>query len=291
MGSEHMSAKDFAAIINEKLNSGELTRKEASRRLEFAIEREYKKSPEEIRHGFIDTCEDLLYALNSPEEYMSRAETSKRQLEEKLFRAEKSRAFGKRLALIVSVAIVLVVGMIALDGTIYREWLTGESTEDMQQYEVTRHVVDPNLIEKGNAIPDQEFREINTPNLDEALEVLTYEPLLPEWYPDGWEVHEYYASADGSFEWFFVVLVSQNAKGVLKYEVTRYIDAEFANESIEQNEHGSYSICNGWDVYFTKNMERSVAVWIDATTVFHVHGPISQDDVIKIIESIDRQIK
>jgi len=289
MGSEQKTENKFAAIINEKLNSGELTRKEASRRLEFAIEREFEKSPEEIRHGFIDTCEDLLYALNSPEEYVSRAASSKQQLEVKLARKRNFIFFGRRLALTISMGVLFFVAIAVFDGILYREWLTGNSTEDMQQYELSGYVVDPNLVEKGNASSDQEFREIITSNLEEAMEILSSVPLLPQWHPEKWEEMLYYASADDMLEWFYIDYVSSETTYVMKYEIFHYLSADMAQESIEQNQHGYKTLCNGWEVYFTENMDRSVAIWIEGTTVYTVHGPVPQDEIVKMIQSIERE--
>ena len=81
-------------------------------------------------------------------------------------------------------------------------------------------------------------------------------------------------------------MTSAAASGYLKYELMKYGDVETAQFLFEQNEHGTLTLCNGWDVYLTTNIERSAAIWLDGDTTYSLFGKTSEADIVNMINSI-----
>lgn len=288
MDSNHCSGNKYTDAINELLISGKLTPQEATERLAAAVDKELEKAPEDIRESFIATCEELIYAINNKEAYVSRAESSRKELEARLTKKDKRSSMSKRIAAMSGIAAVLVVGVIIIDGIFRREWFEGTSTPDQQQFEVAGNVIDPGLVDGGHANVAEETREITTADFDEAVQTLGYTPLVPAWIPEGWEIKEYYAFAEEGYSRFSIDMVSSNVDGILTYELVTFDDMGSAIHAFEQNEHGQDTPCNGWNVYITENIQRCASVWRDGNTLYSLFGPIAQDDLLEMINSIER---
>lgn len=83
----------YGKAITNLFKSGKLTFEEASARLIFAIEAEAEKTKDKLRLPFIKACCELLYILNSSEDYVSQADISRKHLEEQLAKEENSLIF------------------------------------------------------------------------------------------------------------------------------------------------------------------------------------------------------
>lgn len=288
MDSNHCSGNKYADAINELLNSGKLTPQDATRRLANAVDKELEKAPEDIRESFITTCEDLMYAINNKDAYVSQAQSSRKELEGKLEKKRRRGSMSKRILAVAGIAAMLVIGVIIVDGALHREWLEGNSTQDQQQFEVIGNVVDPGLVDDGYAGVSDETREINTASFDEAVEVLGFDPPVPTWLPDGWVIETHYAFAEEGYARFSIDMVSETGSRKLKYEIRKYSDVETARYSFEQNEHGSKVQSNGSDIYWTENFERVTAIWLDGDMSYALHGAVSRSELIRIINSIEK---
>lgn len=288
MDSDRCVSNEYVNAINDLLKSGKLTPREASKRLSMAVDRELKKPANEIRESFVRTCIDLMYALSAPKEYVSQAQHSRKRLEVTIAKRDKRKTLISRVVAATAIATALIIGAVIGDDLLRRKWLDGSSSDDMQQFEVVGNVVDPSLIEGGSALFSAEPREVTTKDISEVEDVLGFIPALPTWYPEGWEIQTYYAASLPEFQWFYVELQYGNIKELLKYEVKRFITVEAAKEAYEQNERGDLVTINGWDVYFSENMSRSIAIWWDADTFYVLTAPVSEDDLQEIIRSIDK---
>lgn len=288
MDSDRCSGDKYANAIMEHLRSGKLTPQEAAHRLSIAIDRELEKPPAEIRESFIRACTDLMHILSTPEEYVSQADFNKKQLGVKIRKVEKRREMTKRVLITSGIAASILVGVMIGDGILRREWLDGRSTEDQQQFEVVGTVIDPNLVDSGIAAPNDSLQAIESNDLAEISEALGYMPPFPEWCPDGWTSPTLGLNSHPEFLWFFAEWHNEDIDGLLKYEVKWFNALDGAKEAFEQNEHGQKTTINGMDVYFTENIEKSMAVWWEGKTYCTIHGPVSYDTLYNMIESINK---
>ena len=286
MDSDRCVSNEYANAISDLLKSGKLTPREASKRLSMAVDRELKKPANKIRESFVQTCIDLMYALNAPREYVSQAQQSRKQLEVKIAERNRRKTLKSRLLAATVITAVLTIGAVIGDGLLRKKWIDGKSSDDMQQFEVIGNEVDPSLVEGGVALFSTEPREVNTKDISEVDDVLGYIPSLPTWYPEGWEIQTYYAASVPEFQWFYIELRNDENKDLLKYEFKRFITVEAAKEAYEQNERGVLATINGWDVYVSENTDKSIAVWWDTDTYYVLAGPVTKDALQEIIHSI-----
>lgn len=289
MDSRNCLGNESLDAIRQKISSGELTLEEMNRRLKRAINTEIMKPPAEMDIAFLRSCQDLQYAINNSTEYVSKAPQYAKELREHTKKHTSGFSIPKRLIAATGIAASLLVLLIIGDGILHREWFTGRSTPDQEQYNVTGHVIDPGLVESGNANGPITASEIETSNFAEVVDMLGFAPITPSWLPDGWSIESYFALVEEGYLWFSADYAFPNSVEKLKYEMRQYADMETANDSFEQNEHGLPDDVNGWKVYITENIERSVAVWYDGDTVYTVHGPVGKSDLLDMINSIEKR--
>lgn len=288
MDSQDCKRNELLGAINKKLDSGELTFDTICQQLKDAVDAEVKKPRDEVDYEYLTCCQNILDRLIRVVPDESKQPYYEQELMKQIKKTERSRTRRKRaIALAFATAAVLILFVVG-DRLFHRKWLEGDSTDDMQQYEIAGQVVDPGLVEKGNASHTSEVREVTTQSIDEVIEVLGASPLLPSWYPEGWKHRTFYVAQTADLSWFYEDLESNNVKGFAKYEIKRFYDVQDAAESFEQNEAGRMVHCNGWDVYLTVNVDKPTAVWLDGNLCYTISGPIREDELLEMIKSIDR---
>lgn len=288
MDSRDCTRNEYLGAIKEKIENGELTFEEICKRLKAEVNAELGKPRSKIDYAYISSCQSLLDSLSNSIPYVSKQPQYEQELIERIKKSEQSRSLRKR-ALSTAVAAVAVLLLFVFGDTLLRrEWLEGDSSIDMQQYEIAGHVVDPGLVEPGIAGHSTETQEVTTQIMEEAVDVLGFTPLVPTWYPDGWVNQSYYAVRSEGFQWYFEALESTTEKNFIKYEVRRYDDVDEASAAFEQNNHGRALWCNGWDVYITENIDELIIVWLDGNCCYALHGPLGEEELLEIVKSIDK---
>lgn len=281
------------AELRTAVENGDLTCSEIDGRLADEINKEINKTNEAADLDFIKSCHALLRELHGNEMEPSE-ELMRRSLESaraKLHSRKKRSPMHVRTAIrATAIAAALIIAVVVGDQVLRREWLDGASSDDEQKFAVSGHIIDPGLVESGKAGTSTKEQEITTTELSEAIGVLGYIPQMPTWFPDDWEIEEYYAQSIEAYQLLIMIVSSDSVDEVVQYQATRYASIEDAQASFEQNEHGQSISCNGWDVYFTQNMEKSMAVWWEGDTCHALYGPLPQSDLTKIIESIQKGV-
>lgn len=286
MDSRDCKRNEFIDAIKEKLESGELTFDTICQRLKAAADAELRKPRAKVDYAYLSACQDLLDSLTYTKPDVSKQPQYEQELIRRIKKTERKRSQRKRAMSAAFAAMAILVLVVVGDRLFYREWLEGNSTENMQQYEIAGRVVDPGLIETSNADPTTETREVTTQSMEEVIDVLGFTPLMPTWYPKGWEIHSYYAAKNEKLQWFDEVLVSDAYKNFVMFKVEKFNDVADAKTFFEQNDRGHMVRCNGWDVYITVNIDEPVAVWLDGNNCYSLHGPLSEEELLKTINSI-----
>lgn len=280
---------EYISSIKEKIERGELTFEEICKRLKSGVDAELGKPHVQIDWAYLNSCQNLLDSLNNAKLGVSKQPQYQQELIRRIKKNEKPRTLPKWVPTTAFAAMAILVLSILGDNLLYRKWLEGNSSIDMQQYEIAGHVVDPGLVEKGNADPSSEAQEITTQSMEDVIDVLGFTPLVPTWYPDGWEPHTFYASKDANLHWFYEVLVSSTNKNFIMFEVKRFNEIDAAKASFEQDNKGRMLLCNGWNVYITENTNEPVVVWLDGYYCYSLHGPLAEEDLLRIIQSIKKE--
>lgn len=279
------------AEIRTAIEKGTLTHTEMERRLEAAIAAETGKEDSPADMEMIRTCQSLLWELDThgKESFVDDTEQSLAA-----FKAKRHTTIGTKkklpvfaLRAVVAAAAILLVS-VGIDTLVRREWLVGSSTDDEQQYVISGREIRTGLVEEGQADDSSaQSHNITTTDLDEAVEVLGFTPVMPQWVPDGWDVLTYYAAQAESGGRFIITYACDGQEYNLIYQVIYYRDAERASASFEQNKSGEeYTLTDGKIVYITDNYDDLTCVWNEGLALYSLIGPGDKSSFTRIIESI-----
>ena len=259
-----MMSEQKGNVIRQVLNLieyGNISQTEAVQRLEAMIQSEISADME-----LVTACEELLWQINTHGRiaFEDKHKESKAILMRRLARA-RHRAAAIRMGLrAVAVAAAILVLVVVGDGILNREWLFGHSSDDEQQYAIQGQVIDPGLVEDGNASGEDAAGVLTTTDWDAAVAFLGMEPTVPTRLPEGWSVKQYHA--------------------------TRFDDELILNVSYINEGDPDATLLFLWDhyfrVYMTSNMEKTRYAWIDGMTVCSLTTSCRLDEIASVVASL-----
>lgn len=287
-----MMSEQKGNVIRQVLNLieyGNISQTEAVQRLEAMIQSEIEKQDESADMELVTACEELLWQINTHGRiaFEDKHKESKAILMRRLARA-RHRAAAIRMGLrAVAVAAAILVLVVVGDGILNREWLFGHSSDDEQQYAIQGQVIDPGLVEDGNASGEDAAGVLTTTDWDAAVAFLGTEPTVPTRLPEGWSVKQYHATR---FDDELILNVSYINEGdpdaTLLFLWDHYFSVEAANLALEQNADGEWVEIDGLRVYMTSNMEKTRYAWIDGMTVCSLTTSCRLDEIASVVASL-----
>lgn len=277
------------AKIMQAIKSGELSKEKIEGGLQALIDTEVHQTERPANMELVESCLTLLSRLNNPgEPYISNKEESLANAKEKLIRYTKRRVALRNSLRVAAAVIVLTIGGFGIDALIRHESLTARPTVDEQQYQIKGTVTEGALIQKGQADSSGQINVINGDGLEDAINVLGYHPDVPTWIPEGWAFLDYYASASQFASIFRLNYQQESEENLIKFSASRYKDVSSAQAAFEQSKNGEVYKWNNQTVYVAKNLENTVAVWLSDVTCYSLSGPLDDEEIRLIIESIKR---
>lgn len=257
----------------------DLTREEACRRLDAAVEAEWQKPRAQQDMALIDACQELIACLLGAEQNGQRAERPRALL--------RARVRTRRRRACVAIAAMLMLCMPVADKLLRWEGFVGSSTQDEQQYMVTGVAVDPGLVERAQADEGEvETRQIFTTDPEEAAAFYGETLPLPTWLPACVASREYGVLVAEGYAVWGVSYYDAQGEVVIGYSVDRYSDVAEAAIGFQQNSHGESVAVDGLDVYRTKNMARDVLIWTQENCVHSLIGSVGIDDLYRVLKSL-----
>lgn len=134
--------------------------------------------------------------------------------------------------------------------------------------------------------PAQEMA--TTEKWDEAIALYGATPWMPIWVPDGWEAYLYNVVLLDSYNRFTALYQSESLDENLTFSEKAMKDISLLRAEIEQNEYGhTVTLQSGTVVYITNNYESTVGQWQRGNVLYTMYGPISEEDLLKCIESTE----
>lgn len=295
------SISQMIAEIKAAVANGTLSIAEMERRLIETINRELHQTMRAADLGLIEACQSLLLELHThkidtqkisiPVEPALEAKITANMaaVQARVAGRKRIRRIGKN-ALRIAIATAAVLALVfATEFLFLREWLGGTSTEDQQDYLVHGTVVDPGTVQSATAGEDVEFRECYSEDFAEVSSILTFEPPMPTWIPEGWTLLGYYAFAVDSQEQFAATYQKAGVQKFFTYEVRAIHDlGEDIKTYAEQNEHGiERRLENGQLVYLSMNLEIPTCIWSKDEKAFFLSAPFTEDEILQVINSIE----
>jgi len=179
--------------------------------------------------------------------------------------------------------ILIVVG----DGILNREWLSGSSTDDEQQYAIQGKILDPGLVGEGAATDDDTTADsLTTTDWEDVVDFLGMEPILPGYLPEGWRADQYHAVRfDDELILNISYINEDNPTATMIFLWDHYFSVEVANLALEQNKECELMEINGIRVYRSSNMEKNRFVWIEGKSVYSLTTTCDEKEIEAIISS------
>ena len=121
----------------------------------------------------------------------------------------------------------------------------------------------------------------------ETVKDATGTALLPNWYPDGTTVEQVEDNSNDNFLSYSIIL--SKAKQHLSLSALTYDKNSTINSMYEKKEASGdvQYTSSGMPYYVMENLERTVVVWKDETAEYSLSGFLTQDELERMMNSID----
>lgn len=275
--------------IRQSIASGDLTAQQIHNTLLSEITAELSKSQEEVDIDYVNACQEFLMELNS-----SRVDATQSHYEQNLAAIRKifqpcfsfvpHTIWGRLATVLCLVVLITTAGLLMPEG-----WIITRQSEDEGQY-IMQGVETPNglrsVAEAGPALSNIGYHR--TANWKEAVTILGGIPHVPTWMPSNWSVYEYGLELSNVLSSFTITYQNDTTGAGIVYETTVYFALDQMTEIVEQNERGEYvTIANGTQIYVSSNFDYISATWNTNNTSYFLGGTITEEQLIRIIESIN----
>lgn len=285
MDSSIANAQSTIEAIKARITDGSLDAQTLHKRLIYEIERELSKPSEEVNMTYVETCEDLLDRLNIEKEntvashYFCNLEAIRQAITPK----ERKPAYNKLRFVVAFCAMLLVL----FSGALFQQFqVLKTQSPDEEQYIIQGAKVPPDLT--ANAAEYRESGFWDTGDWNEAVKLYGKTPCVPTWIPEGWYIDYYSIDFTQTFIRFAITYSNDVADYHLIFDSVTYDDITNLRAEIEQNQSGEYLILgNGSKVYLTDNISNISVCWVKDKTKYVLSGPVSQEELLQCIISIE----
>ena len=278
--------------ILELIEYGSIPQNEAVHRLEALLQTEIERKDKAADMELVEACEELLWQIGTQgrlkfeDKRKENQAALMRRLERKRCRTAALR-MGTRAA--AAFAVILVLAVLG-DGILKWEWLSGNSTEDEQQYAIQGQSIDPGLVEEGVAAGDDNIAGLITTDWESVVAFLGTEPLRPDHLPEGWRVGHYHAIRFDDEQILTISYINEaDPTATMKFLWDHYFSVEAANLALEQNNDGELVEIGGIRVYRSANIEKNRFVWIDGMSVCSLTTTCDVGEAEAIVSSFREQ--
>lgn len=277
---------------------GELDAEEIHDLLDIEIMVELAKPAEEINSAWVDACADLM--AYADKEQLATSDEHKKLVQPLRGISSKPRRWhmptfqlpGRwALTTFCKLGIGVFTCLLLVGGVLRWSWLYSSQSDDGQEYYIRGEQFE--VMEGGEARaddPNLQKEECVTQDFNELCEFLGFTPAMPTWAPEGWEITEYYGCFIGRSCDYEVLYEKLGVENVLRYSYSKKATPEHSAVTFFQDGVGhNRKLANRKEVYILTNSGDVVAVWHTNNTIENLGGPISEEEVVKMVESI--QIK
>ena len=279
--------------ILELIEYGSIPQNEAVHRLEALLQSEIERKDKAADMELVEACEELLWQIGTQgrlkfeDKRKENQAALMRRLERKRRRAVALRVVTRATAVVAAILVLAVLG----DGILNREWLSGNSTDDGQQYAIQGQSIDPGLVEEGVATGDDDTADsLTTTDWRAVVAFLGMEPALPAHLPEGWRVGHYHAIRFDDEQILTISYINEaDPTATMKFLWDHYFSVEAANLALEQNNDGELVEIGGIRVYRSANIEKNRFVWIDGMSVCSLTTTCDVGEAEAIVSSFREQ--
>lgn len=273
---------------------GEMDGKEIHDLLDIEVMVELAKPAEEINNAWIDACVNLM--AYTDQECLAvepdAQETNRILPKRKHWQLPPLRLPGQwALPTFYKVGIAVFTFLLLVGGVLRWSWLYPAQSADGQEYYIRGKQVE--VMEGGEARaddPNLQVEECVTQDFNELCEFLGFTPALPTWVPEGWTLTEYYGCFRGHAYDYESVYEKTGVEDILRYSFSYTTEPEHKAVTYFQDGVGyTQELANGKEVYLYTNAGARGAIWHTNCTIESVFGPISEEEITRMVESIPKK--
>ena len=277
--------------LRQQYDQGTLSKEDLDRLMLEAIEQESMKK--EADYAWVDACCQLMQDTEQEDALPEDWPDHRQAIWENIQAAMEQEEVGEKVvsskpnrwlkALVAAACIAFTIGGITLSIS----WYEGAQIEDGQTYELRGQTVEVGKGQQATAAGDEELQEVETEDIAEIHSFLGLTVPMPTWIPDGW-VAEPYAAYTFAGTWDFTSFYANpDVETLLLYECGYAEDPSMISIGFPQDGEGqTQKLKTGETVYFSTNVGDVLAVWEKGNMYFFIEGPITKDEIIRMIESI-----
>lgn len=279
-------------VMVEILNAiehGTLSVDETRRRLEDIIEKEIEKTDAPANFLLVEECEKLLWEINTNGKlpFISHLKENHSAFLRHSRQQRNIQNIKKYLFRIGTVAASLGILSIALEAFLHQEWLSTSTTSDGEQLIISGEVIEPGLIETGNADGNEQANQFfTTTNLDEATEFLGVDFGIPDHPAGDWIPSHYDCRKTKRKTELLGYYYLSNTQTALTINAYLFSDIQNAYIEYEQNREGSTCEYHGITLYLSENIDKTQCMWMYDSTIYIIDGQIELSDALKIVNQI-----
>lgn len=279
-------------IMVEILNAiehGTLSVSETRRRLEDIIDKEIVKTDTPANLQLVEECERLLWELNTNGELSYSSHLEENTIAaitraKKILNKKRIYSFAVRASILAAAILLLAIGG---DFLLRKTWITTESVNNEQQFIIEGQKFDPNLINQAFAGNDNTSASLSTTTYSDVIDFLSTNPGLDSSPLPEWIIDHYDCSRNAMFTAITVFYKPRTLNDAnLMLNLITYNSFEEASMVYEQNETGHHEIILNNKVYFTENIDRTVATWLHGNTIITLSGNIIIEDIQHFIKTL-----
>lgn len=276
---------DVRSKLIEAIKNKNLTPVMLERGLQSLIDEEVKQTERPANKELINACLNMINQLHRAPECIAQENQGIARIQSYLSMRQKKYKLFCAVAKTVSVSAIIFIGSIVFSLIGEHESLTARHTENEQQYQLQGYVTKSGYeaIGESDELELQTTMEIST--LEDAIKVLEIDPHIPKWFPNGWIADGFFVSITPLSKQLHLTYCLDDAEELIQFDVIRYNDTEMAISNYEQSSTGTSYVWNGKRVYVSINIDGSFAVWTDGKTQYSISGPLSKEELKKMIES------
>ena len=144
------------------------------------------------------------------------------------------------------------------------------------------------IASMANDIIDSDFNKADVLPYNDLQSALTAhgvdDMVAPKWLPEGFELNELKVSTETSYQLFVTALYANNDR-IISVRIALLFETPSTDYEKDENEVTVYER-NGISHYLIANNGQNVTAWVNRYLECHISGDITQDELIKIIDSI-----
>lgn len=273
--------------ILELIEYGSIPQNEAVHRLEALLQSEIERKDKAADMELVEACEELLWQIGTQGrlKFEDKRKENQAALMRRLER-KRRRTAALRMGTCAAAAFAVILVLAVLG-----DWLSGNSTEDEQQYAIQGQSIDPGLVEEGVAAGDDNIADrLITTDWESVVAFLGTEPLRPDHLPEGWRVGHYHAIRFDDEQILTISYINEaDPTATMKFLWDHYFSVEAANLALEQNNDGELVEIGGIRVYRSANIEKNRFVWIDGMSVCSLTTTCDVGEAEAIVSSFREQ--